>query len=164
MEATVLKPLTEKQRRVLDLLGEGKTPSDIANEMGIRSLAGVSSHIEALKKKGYLDAAGTVLATPSAPPTQPDISGGGDEAKADAPSGNGQHPTFALDSQVWGLVTEQANSLRAAIEGIDKAMAAHGERQAEIEAEAKAHAESIESLGAQRKKADEALSAITSMP
>jgi DNA-binding CsgD family transcriptional regulator len=159
MASTELKPLTEKQRRVFELLGQGKTQSEIANDMGIKSLAGVASHIAALTKKGYLDKNGapTEGATP-VEDSAPDISGADKPAEA---SDNGTHPTFDLDGQVEAVLGEQADSLRRMIEGIDKALAAHGERQAEIEAEAKAHTASVESLREQRDKADKALAAIS---
>jgi SOS-response transcriptional repressor LexA len=147
MATTEMKPLTDKQRRVFDLLSEGKTQSEIANEMGIRSLSGVASHVEALRKKGYLDANGAPTAQPDAKapdkpepdkPDTPDISGD-DEPPAEA-SANG-YPAFDL--------TEQENSLRSAVDGIDKALA-------EMEA-------ASETLRKQRDKADKALEALAAI-
>jgi hypothetical protein len=172
--ATELKKLTDKQQRVFDLLGEGKSPGEIANEMGIRSISGVASHIEALKKKGYLDKNGAPKSgSKNGAASTPDISGGEGDVKTGVTlpadgvertveiTGNGHHPSFALDEQVASIVTAQAEGLRGMIDGIDKALEAHKARQAEIDAESQAHAKSVEDLTEQRRKADEALRSIS---
>ena len=106
MASTELKPLTAKQQRVFDLLSQGKTHSEIANDMGIKSLSGIVSHVEALKKKGYVGENGAPVA--SAKPDEapaPDISGNDDAATGTVEaSSNGQHATFDLDSQLQAVV------------------------------------------------------------
>jgi SOS-response transcriptional repressor LexA len=151
MEGTELKPLTDKQQRVLDLLSEGKTQSEIANDMGIKSLAGVNSHIAALTKKGYLDKNGapTQGSTP-VEDSPPDISGGDEEAEA---SSNGSHVAFDNG--------DVAESLRAAIENIDRALSEHQERQAEIAREAEERAADVGRLTEARVQASTALTAIS---
>lgn len=159
MAATEMKPLTDKQRRVYDLLSEGKTQSEIANDMGIKSLAGVNSHIAALKKKGYVDDDGNTVSQNGGgddAEQEPDISGNADDDGSEdevEASSNGSHSSF--DS------ADVADSLRSAIESIDKALAAHQERQQEIEAEAEARAKQVASLNDAREQASTALSAIS---
>jgi len=53
------KPLTERQRQVLDFIVANMhlyspTIREIAKEFGIKSPHGVTVHLEALQKKGYL--------------------------------------------------------------------------------------------------------------
>src|SRR4051794_901858 len=176
MASTEMKPLTEKQQRVYALLAEGRTHSEIASVMGIKSLAGVNSHVAALAKKGYLDDNGAPRVNGGATVT---TSGSGSGTKAtmrvessipaitgdDPPTKPGNdgsllHPAFALDDEVQGIVAAQGDSLRRAIENIDKALAVHDERQQEIAKEAEAHSVACEGLTAQRKQAEAALAAL----
>src|SRR4051794_33245729 len=153
MASTEMKPLTEKQQRVYALLTEGKTHSEIASVMGIKSLAGVNSHVAALAKKGYLDDNGAprmngsaavsgsdsdTKTTTAVESNIPAITGDDPPTKPGGGSGN-LHPAFVLDNEVQGIVAAQGDSLRRAIENIDRALAVHDERQQEIAKEAEAH-------------------------
>src|SRR3954466_15605509 len=123
MASTEMKPLTEKQQRVYALLTEGKTHSEIASVMGIKSLAGVNSHVAALAKKGYLDdngaprVNGSATVTASGSGVEGDIPAiTGDAPPAEPGNGSGNlHPAFALDDEVRGIVAAQGDSLRRAV-------------------------------------------------
>src|SRR3954454_13702287 len=95
--------LTAKQQQALEAYRDGGDVKDVAQSMGITQGAAYS-HITALRKKGYIDAEGRLTTkglignrtkpaeTEGDAAEAPDAA---DEPKAEAPSMNGRHESFA---------------------------------------------------------------------
>src|SRR3954454_23676340 len=101
--------LTAKQQQALEAYRDGGDVKDVAQSMGITQGAAYS-HITALRKKGYIDAEGrlttkAVIGNMTKPAETegnaaeaPDETA--DEPRAEAPSMNGRHESFAFDQEI----------------------------------------------------------------
>lgn len=156
--STERPPLTDRQKKALAALRNNPGDANaVAEALGI-SASGAHSHIQALKKKHYIDDKLTPIASKAVISDVPDISGDADEAPVAAT--NGIHPSFDLDAKVDAVVKEQIESLKRAVENIEATISVHEQRQLEIQNEAEAHHRAVESLSHQREALGASLAAL----
>lgn len=177
MTTTAAPPLTERQTKVLALVKEGKSLTQIAEAMQIKTLSGVTSHIEALIKKGYLPrgaTAGKPAAKKGTKTTAKKTGAAKAKATAKVASSNGHieevDPSilFEADTQIAEVTTAQRDVLLKTVENVGNAIDAHVLRKevirnqiAALQEEDTRHDGSIGDLQGRRTALEEAASRLS---
>lgn len=159
--------LTAKQQQALEAYRDGGDVKDVAQSMGITQGAAYS-HITALRKKGYIDAEGRLttkavignMTKPAETEGNAEAPDAADEPKAEAPSMNGRHESFAFDQEIAEQFRLRREELSTTIGQIETAVTLHRDRLAALAEESGEHEAAVKALESSLEQTQKALDAM----